>query len=158
MQVYELLEEIRKSLLPDGMKLNPPASEEEIDEAESKLNIKFPDELKKVLKFSNGAMELMIVAQVEEYIELDIYWSVKTIVSASLDHIRYREGIESKHKFKYLCIADNGCGENFGYKIVDGKCIDTTIYIYYPIEDRYEEIAKNFEDWAIGWFSGKIKG
>lgn len=157
MNVSELLKKLEEILLPDKMKVYPPASSKEIKKAEQQLGINFPQELVDVLMGSNGLDYLVDIPKADEPIELDAYVPVKCIVSSTIDHIKYSESIEVKHNFKFLCFAGSGCEEYFGYKVFDGKCTDTTIYVYYPIEDRYKEVAKNFEEWAIGWLSGKIK-
>ncbi len=157
MDVNDFVKELEKILLPNRIKLFPGATSKEIEKAQSKLNIKFPKELVDVLMFSNGVDELMYIPNEDKTIVIDdVYWSVKSILNGTFEHDKYLEMIESKHKIKYLCFADNGCGEHFGYKIIDGKCDDTTIYVYYPIEDKYNKVATNFEEWAIGWYLGKI--
>lgn len=157
MNVSELLNKLEEVLLPDRMKVCPPASIKEIKKAEGELGINFPQELVDVLMCSNGLDYLVDIPKADEPIALDAYVSVNGIVSSTIYHIKYSESIEVKHNFKFLCFAGSGCEEYFGYKIFDGECTDTTIYVYYPIEDRYQEVAKNFEEWAIGWLSGRIK-
>lgn len=157
MDVNDLVKELEKILLPNKIKLFPGATSEEIEKAQSKLNIKFPQELVDVLMLSDGVNELMYIPNEDKTIVIDdVYWPVESIINGTFEHDKYLEMIESKHKIKYLCFADNGCGEHFGYKFIDGKCEDTTIYVYYPIEDKYNKVATNLAEWAIGWYLGKI--
>ena len=147
-----------KKWVPDyKLKFSPPATDEEIRQVEDKLKICLPEELLDLLSDSNGAVELMENPATNELMEIgDIYWPTDAIMFFTLGQYKYLKEIHSKHKTKYLFFADNGCGEHFGYKIIDGKCNDTTIYIYYPIEDKYAPLCTNLKEWINGWLSGKL--
>lgn len=153
-----MISEINKWLFPDyNVKFFSPATDEEIRKVEAKLNVLLPEELVELLNDSNGAEQLMKNPITDELMSIgDIYWSTDVIISATLDQYKYLETIESKRKNKYLFFADNGCGEHFGYKIIDEKCSNTTIYIYYPIEDKYVPLCANLKEWINGWLSGKL--
>jgi hypothetical protein len=152
-----MISEIKNLFPDDKAKFHPPATAEEIKQVGDTLNVCLPDELVDLLSDSNGVEQLMENPITNELMSIgDIYWPTHAIISCTLSQYKYLETIESKHKTKYLFFADSGCGENFGYKIIDGKCYDTTIYVYYPIEDKYVPLCANLKEWLIGWLSGKL--
>lgn len=152
-----MISDLKKTFPDEKVKFHLPASDEEIRLVEDKLNVCLPGELVDLLCDSNGAEQLMENPITNELMSIgDIYWQTDAIISCTLDQYKYLESIESKHKTKYLFFADNGCGEHFGYKIIDGKCSDTTIYIYYPIEDKYIPLCANLKEWLNSWFSGTL--
>jgi len=85
----------------------------------------------------------------------DILWTVEQIVTNTIAHYDYLKNIDVQCTDKCIFFADNGCGEHFGYKLTEGT-IDMSIYVYYPIDNRFRKIASNIKEWAEGWFSGKI--
>ena len=157
MQGNEILYEIQNILSSDEVRFFPPASKEQIRKIEDLLNVSIPEELLNILSISNGATQLMENPKTNEMMEIgDIYWSVDEIVTNTLNQYQYLKTIESKHKDKYLFFSDNGCGEHFGYNLINGICNDLRIYVYYPIDDEYVVVAENLKEWTTKWVSGKL--
>ena len=157
MQGNEILYEIQRALSSEEVKFFPPASKEQIKKIGESLNVSVPEELISILSISNGATQLMENPKTKEMMEIEaIYWSVDEIIANTLNQYQYLKTIDSKHKDKYLFFSDNGCGEHFGYKLSNGACYDSRIYVYYPIDDEYVVVAENFKEWATNWFSGKL--
>jgi|GEM_PF-2047528 len=157
MQYNEILHEIESTLTSNQVKFFPPASKEQIKKIEYLLNVSVPEELVNILSISNGATQLMENPKTKEMMEIEaIYWSADEIIVNTLNQYQYLKTIDSKHKDKYLFFSDNGCGEHFGYKLTNGICIDSRIYVYYPIDDEYVVVAENLKEWAINWYPGKL--
>lgn len=134
-----------------------PAPDAVIFEVEKQLKIKFPDELIEYLKFSNGITEYMEYPETHDMILNDyLIWPIEKILSETLAHYNYLEKSKILESKKYAFFADNGCGEPFGY-VIDDPIMDNSVFVYYPIENRYKKVASNFQDWIIRWCSGKIK-
>ena len=55
-----------------------------------------------------------------------------------------------------LFIADDGCGDYFGYVVSGGKIETEEIGVYYPITNEYKIVAPSLREWAIEWYSGKL--
>lgn len=141
-----------------GIRLQPQVIIEDIQRAEQVLNVSFPEELVRLLIISNGAEQLMKNPRTDELMVIDyLYWPINELVTNTLLQYEYLEKIESKDKTKYLFFADNGCGESFGYRIENGKCNSSVIYIYYPIDNEYVAVASSLREWIERWLTQEIQ-
>lgn len=103
----------------DNVKFHPAATEGEIGEAEKRLNILFPNELKDLLFEINGDDFLL--------------WSLDQMIKENLDLRGMNPKIIEPELFdfsKFLFFATNGCGDYYGYKIEYGKIGSTSIFVF----------------------------
>ncbi len=151
-----LVEKIKNWLSENEIRTFPPATINEISAAEHKLCVKFPSELSEYLHYSNGLGEFMKHPNCNEFMPIgDIIWPVSRIVAETLAYYAYVKEIDGLCLHQCIFFADNGCGERFGYKF-EAEIKDTSIFIYYPTENKFIKVASNLKEWAVGWFSGKI--
>lgn len=121
----------------DGVKTNIPVTEEEIINVESKLGCCLPEELKSILKFSNGIEELMKNPKTQELMCMSyIIYSIDMISSQT---IFYRDTYGMKN---CIVLSDDGAGNPFIYNIVYDN-----VYIYYSIDDEVEKYSESIEEY-----------
>ena len=85
----------------------------------------------------------------------DLIYSVSQIVEKTIARYDYLKNIDAPCLYKCIIFAGSGIGESFCYRLSD-YTNDTSIYIYYPIDNEFVKVASSFKEWAVGWFSGKI--
>lgn len=97
-----------------GVRPQPPASENEICEAEKRLTIQFPSELRNLLAEMNGDRWLC--------------WSTNQIIE---NNMQMREAFQELADLsRFLFFADNGCGDCYGYQIQNQTIQPSPIYIW----------------------------
>lgn len=83
----------------------PTAGSQEIEKAERSLGVAFPEELKNLLLEMDG----------DEF----LLWSLGYLVS---ENLRIHDGPYASEKAEqYLFFATNGCGDHYGYPVVNGN-------------------------------------
>lgn len=111
----------------DTVKFHPATTDGEIGEAEKRLNILFPNELKNLLFEINGDNFLL--------------WSLDQMIKENLDLRSMNPKIVEPELFdfsNFLFFATNGCGDYYGYKVENGKILSTSIFIF----DHEEYVAR----------------
>ena len=119
------IEKIRRYMKENNfINPQPPVELSMIAEAESKLGVGFPDELKKMLSEMNGDKWLL--------------WSVEQIVD---DNMQIREYLADCYEGinELLFIAGNGCGDYYAYSIQNGQILTTEMIIW-----EHEDNSKTF--------------
>lgn len=109
------------------VKFHPAATDREIGEAEKRLNILFPNELKNLLFELNGDNFLL--------------WSLDQMIKENLDLRSMNPQIIDPELFdfsNFLFFATNGCGDYYGYKVESGKILSPSIYVF----DHEEYVAR----------------
>ena len=141
----------------EQLQFQPSVTYSQIERAELTLQAHLPKPLYDLLSQSNGVKLLMQNPTTNEQMVYDsVYWSIDEIVSYTLEHYKYLSIIESQHTDKVIFFADNGCGEHFGYKVMDGNNQDDSIWVYYPIDNEYRKVANNLQEWITQWLSGLL--
>ena len=116
-----------------GIRLNSPATMEEISQVENTFNIVLPKELKDLLLEFNGDNWFIL--------------STERIIN---DNLSNREIKGYKPLDHLLFVACNGCGDYLGYPIIDGKIkadeilmwdheLDTRVYKAKDLKDAIEK-------------------
>ena len=117
-----------------------PASKNEICAAEEKLNVKFPEELKKLLSEMNGDKFLCL--------------SVSGIIENNLDlRSAYKDFVDLSN---FLFVAENGCGDYYGYHIENGMVLSSPIYIWEHESFKNKAVADNLEEMIKLYYQDKI--
>lgn len=108
--------------ITDDYKLFPPATGVEIAQAEEKLGVTFPQELRSFLLESNG---------LRANCGASVIWSVEQIVK---DNLEFRSIAEFKEMYMpfdcLLFFGDNGGGDQFAYPITSTGVDDLRIYMW----------------------------
>lgn len=135
----EIIEKYAESY--EFVKINPPADEEQIREAEKFLGAEFPIELKRLLSELNGDCYLLLSSE-------NIVRYNKT-VREGLGEVY--EGLEN-----LLFFAENGCGDYWGYRIADGVVDDSEIILWDHETNETTPAAKNLSDLINKYYSDEI--
>ena len=142
----EFLSEFIKNV--DWAKLQDPCSEQELEKAEKVVGYPFPDELKALLRETNGDRWFLLSAkEIIENVERN-----RTILSECFEPDEFVEKVDL-----HIFFATNGCGDYYCYKVSQNGEVDTSaIYIWdhEDFETRYA--AKNIKDAIIKYYSNEI--
>lgn len=119
----------------------PPATEEEISDAENKLAVSFPSDLRTLLLEMNGDRYLC--------------HSAEDIVKNNLS---LRSAFEEFADLScYLFVAGNGCGDYYCYQIDNGIVQSSPIYIWEHEFFEAKVVANNLENMIHLYYQDKIQ-
>ena len=119
----------------------PPATEEEIYDAENKLAVSFPSDLRTLLLEMNGDRYLCHSAE-------DI----------AKNNLSLRNAFEEFADLScYLFVAGNGCGDYYCYRIDNGIVQSSPIYIWEHEDFQSKVVAANLEDMIHLYYQDKIQ-
>ncbi len=114
-----------------------PASAGEIDQVQRALDVQLPEDYTTFLKKYGGG----VFGQVDIF-TVDVSHNSYILI----DQPRFAEGRE------FIAVSPNGCGDYYGYRVVDGKCQDKVMFwdheiggLIEPTEfnDIFEFIVRN---------------
>jgi hypothetical protein len=126
---------------------NAPASENEILGLEEALNVKLSDELKSLLRESNGVDE--------QYGAL--IWSVNRIIEENVSLRSYPDFKDLYMPFDCLLfVADAGNGDLFGYSVLNGAIQKDDIFVWNHEDDSRTWVAPSLQTFIEWWTGGKI--
>ena len=108
------------------VRIAPPCPEEEIRRTEAALGRAFPEALRELLREMNGdGWCLMSAGEMVKLAELNR----ETLLPFFEEEFSREEYMERVDRF--LFFAQNGCGDNYGYRVrPDGTVDETAIYIW----------------------------
>jgi hypothetical protein len=112
-----------------------------IKEAEHKLKVNFPAELKSLLLEINGDDVLL--------------FSVEQIVENNLDSRKVLGEVYDGLDL-LLFIAGNGCGDYYSYQIIDGEIISTEIVRWEHEVNSTVLVASNLTELIEKYYTGQI--
>ena len=128
--------------------LQEPCSDEEIIEAEKYVGFKFPEELKNLLRETNGDNWFLLSAN-------QIIHHVKTnreIFPQYLDADEFEEKVN-----RYVYFATNGCGDYYCYRVLPNADTDSSaIYIWEHELFEIRKVAKNISDLISKYYNNEI--
>lgn len=154
-QAYEAVRESRD--YPGSLAFHPPASEGSIANIESALGVAFPSELRSLLAETNGITELIEI-EGEKIVTGHFIWTIERIKRENLE---YRTRSVFKETFMpfdcLLFFADSGCGDNFGFAVVNGQVRRPRIYAWEHEDDSRVCVAPSLADFIKWSLAGKIK-
>ncbi len=137
--------------LTDGhswAKLQEPCSEDDILKAEKYVGFSFPEELKALLRETDGDRWLLLSAE-------EIINNVKTnreIFPEYLEPQEYEEKIN-----RYIFFATNGCGDYYCYRVLENGETDTSaIYIWEHELFEIREVAKDISDLITKYYNSEV--
>lgn len=114
---FKDLVEVIKRAHPVWFGLAPDKSvnESAIVSVETKLEVKLPDEYKEfILKYGGGYFSFSIVYSLDDVSD----WN---LIKVNHEYLSLRAG--------YILISENGVGDFYGYKVINGIC-SSEIYFY----------------------------
>ena len=129
-------------------RLQKPCPEDKIVSAEKYVGFTFPDELKSLLRETNGDGWFLLSAE-------EIISNVKTnreVFPEYLDEDEFEEKVN-----RFIFFATNGCGDYYCYRVLpNGKTDDSSIYIWEHELFEARTVAENIEDLIIKYYNSQI--
>ncbi len=142
----ELLSELIKK--SNWAKLQEPCSENDIAEAEKVVGYTFPDELKALLRETNGDHWFLLSAQQI----IGIVENNRSILSECFEPDEYLEKVD-----RHIFFATNGCGDYYCYRVSENGEVDTSaIYLWEHEEFETRYVAKDIKDAIIKYYNDEI--
>lgn len=137
--------------LTDGhrwAKLQAPCPENELAEAEQSVGFTFPEELKALLRETNGDHWFLLSAK-------EIINHVKTNREIFPEYLEPDEFEEKVNR--YVFFATNGCGDYYCYRVLPNGETDTSaIYIWEHELFEIREAAKDIADLIIKYYNDEV--
>lgn len=134
--------------------LRPPATDGEIDAAESRLVARIPSSLRSLLLETNGVMSMMSIDGKEWFEESWTVWPLDEIVKQNLWH-RERYADRGVDRFVFLATAGVD-GIQFGILNSKQPREDAAVYAWYPDETVDKLMADRLELFIAGWCRGRL--
>ena len=132
----------------DWAKLQPPCSEEELQKAERYVGYAFPEELKELLRETNGDRWLLLSAkQIMEHVD-----SNRSVWPEYLEPEEFLEKVD-----RHIFFATNGCGDYYCYRILPNGVIDTSaIYLWEHENFEVQVVARDLPDLISKYYNNEI--
>ncbi|WP_425411977.1 SMI1/KNR4 family protein [Lysinibacillus contaminans] len=125
-----------------------PTTTEQLDEAEKKLNVKLPTKLSNLLKQTNG---------IYDQFNCPYVWSTNKIIEDNLFFRNFEDYKNLYMPFDHLLFfSDSGCGDLFGFSILNGQVQTDAIFVWNHETDSRNWIASSLEAFLKGWITGGI--
>ena len=129
-------------------KLQDPCSEDEIIKAEKYVGFIFPEELKTLLRETNGDHWFLLSAD-------DIIKHVKTNREIFPEYLEPDEFEEKVNRFVYF--ATNGCGDYYCYRVLENGGTDiSAIYIWEHELFEIREVAKDISELITKYYNNEV--
>ena len=129
-------------------KLQKPCAEEEIAETEKYVGFSFPEDLKNLLRETDGDHWFLMSSE-------EIRENVKTNREIFPEYLTPDEFEEKVNRFIFF--ATNGCGDYYCYRILpDGRTDDSAVYIWEHELFEARRVADNIFDLIKKYYSDEI--
>ena len=118
--------------------LEPPCPEEEIAQAEAAVGYPFPEELKALLRETDGDHWLL--------------WSAREIMENAKLLPGFLDGCDTFEEYlekvaRHIFFAGNGCGDYYCYRVLpDGQVDSSQIYIWEHETFEHHVVARDIPD------------
>lgn len=125
-----------------------PASEAELRHITDVLHVELPRKLLELYRETNGVFDQF---------GCPLIWSTTQIVKDNSFFRNFTDYQDLYMPFDHLLFfSDNGCGDLFGYRILNG-CIETEdIYVWNHEDDSRTWVASSLETFIKGWITGEL--
>ena len=129
-------------------KLQPPCPEEELEQAQQRVGYPFPEELKALLRETNGDGWLLLSAgQMAEHVQ-----SNRSIWPEYLEPEEFLEKVD-----RHIFFATNGCGDYYCYRVLPDGSVDTTaIYLWEHETFEVKPVARDIPDLIAKYYSDEV--
>lgn len=126
----------------------PGATEVQIDSLEKTIGVVIPVDLRQLLMESNGVLGeygLRLIWSVEEIIERNVEMRINLI------YHEYHMPFDN-----LLFFADAGNGDQFGFRIIQGKIKQPDVFAWNHEDNSRMWVAPSLQSYLEGWLTGKI--
>lgn len=125
-----------------------PASKAEITQITENLSVALPRKLFELYSETDGVFDVF---------NCPLIWSTSQVVK---DNLFFRNFIDYKDIYMpfdhLLFFSDNGCGDLFGYRILNGYIHTEDIYVWNHEDDSRTWVASSLEGFIKGWITSEI--
>lgn len=129
-------------------KVQEPCSEEEIQKAEKYVGFKFPQELKALLRETNGDHWFLLSAEGI----IDLVKGNREIFPEYLDPDEFEEKVN-----RFIFFATNGCGDYYCYRVLEnGETDSSAIYIWEHECFEIRKVAENMTDLITKYYNDEV--
>ena len=126
----------------------PPVPKTDITQITRELNVDLPKELLELYNETNGVFDTF---------NCPLVWSTSQVLE---DNLFFRNFIDYKDIYMpfdhLLFFSDNGCGDLFGYRILNGYIHTEDIYVWNHEDDSRIWVASSLEKFIKGWITSEI--
>ena len=137
------------SKFSNNCEFNPPAAFFEILAVEEALGVTLPNELKGLLKETNG---------ISDKYGSGLVWSCERI---QRDNLEFRTIEDFKDLYmpfdSLLFFADAGNGDQFAFVVLNGEIRRNDIFVWNHEDDSRTWAASNLKQYLERWLSGKLQ-
>ena len=143
----ELIGELIKN--NDWAKLQEPCTEKDINVAEKYVGYTFPDELKALLRETNGdRWFLLSTKEIIENVKLN-----RSIMAQYFEPDEFLEKVD-----RHIFFATNGCGDYYCYRVLPNGETDTdAIYLWEHELFETHVVAENMKDLIVKYYGGEVQ-
>jgi len=125
-----------------------PATNTEIIQIKDRLNVELPEKLLELFSETNGVFDSF---------GCPLIWSTSHIVKDNLFFRNFGDYKDIYMPFDHLLFfSDNGCGDLFGFKILNGSIQTEDIYVWNHEDDSRTWIAPSLEKFIKGIITDEI--
>ena len=129
-------------------KLQEPCSERDITKAEKYVGFLFPEELKALLRETNGDRNFLLSAE-------EIISNTKNNREIFPEFLEAEEFEEKVNRFVFF--ATTGCGDYYCYRVLENGETDTTaIYIWEHELFEFRKVAKDIRDLITKYYNDEV--
>jgi cell wall assembly regulator SMI1 len=136
----------------------PPASAEDIADAEARLNAKFPASIRSLLLETNGVMDMMAIDGGEWFDSMWLLWTVTELVEQNLFYrAATADGTYERDFSQLVFFAGAGTdGILFAFPLMEDRVCAPRVVVWHPIMDELDELAPSLEDFLTAWLTSTI--
>lgn len=129
-------------------KLQEPCPEKVIRKAEKYIGFSFPEELKALLRETNGDRFFLLSAEeMMERVRIN-----RKVFPEYLESDEFEEKVN-----RFVPFATNGCGDYYGYRVLsDGQTDPSAIFIWEHELFEFHSAAENISDLIKKYYNGEI--
>ena len=137
----------------------PPATQADVAELETKLNVVQPNDLAALLAETNGVGELLRMAHHNDVMIGYFIWPIQKIVEENLRFRTVLGPLYRREPFdELLFFADAGNGDQFGCRIENGRVAALAIYVWDHEDDSRTPLANSLEEFVSLTTTHSMKG
>ena len=143
----ELLERLTENIQWANVQESCP--EKEISKAEEYVGFTFPEELKALLRETNGDNCFLLSAEsIINHVKIN-----REIFPEYLEPDEFEEKVN-----RFVFFATNGCGDYYCYRVFENGETDTSaIYIWEHELFEIREVAKNIADLIVKYYNDEVQ-
>ena len=136
------------SLISKGYSFKPKATTAEIIQIKEELNVELPKKLFELYCETNGVFDSF---------GCPLIWSTSQIIRDNLFFRNFEDYRDIYMPFDHLLFfSDDGCGNLFGIRILNGKIQTEDIYVWNHEDDSRTWVASSLETFIKGYVSDEI--